>query len=170
MGCIYNFQYTMEMTSTSLHTLTTTDNISYQISNIPPGQLQYKVSPETVIQFDIEKLRETNVDYRGTFHNIELHTRENLLRLIPNTETGNSVEWKILLIIRETEGNKICLKGALVNKSTNEIALISSLNSARQLGYEHRLINSHDPEYKVCWSKMIAPLFFWDEIKNRLIN
>ena len=49
----------------------------------------------------------------------------------------------------------------LLNKDTNEIALMSSLNSVAISHYKYRLINSLHNDYKICNCKMIAPLIFW---------
>lgn len=165
-----------------------TDNESYQMSPVPPGLLQYHVSKDTIIGMDaeIKQLKKTNSDYKQNFE-LECHTRENLLRLIPTTPTGltNKDNWRILLLIRSVEGAKksssslclpvdraggVCLKGALLNSATGEIALISSINAAIQSNYSHRTISSHDEEYKICQCKMIAPLLFWEELRNRLTN
>ena len=78
--------------------------------------------------------------------------------------------WKILLVIKSVTGDKVCLKGALINHGTGELALISSINAAIQTEYKHRTIQSHDDQYKICQCKMIAPLLFWDELVNRLTN
>ena len=165
-----------------------TDNESYQMSPVPPGLLQYHVSKDTIIGMDaeIKQLKKTNSDYKQNFE-LECHTRENLLRLIPTTPTGltNKDNWRILLLIRSVEGAKksssslclpvdraggVCLKGALLNSATGEIALISSINAAIQSNYSHRTNSSHDEEYKICQCKMIAPLLFWEELRNRLTN
>ena len=155
---------------------------------LPPGLLQYRVSKDTIIGMgaEIKQLKKTNSNYKNNFE-LECHTRENLLRLIPTTPTGltNKDNWRILLLIRSVEGAKtssssmclpvdrvggVCLKGALLNNATGEIALISSINSAIQSNYSHRTISSHDEEYKICQCKMIAPLLFWEELGNRLTN
>lgn len=94
--------------------LITTDCYKYQIIPIPPGLLQYKVQDSN---------KSTNFDYKNGFE-LECHTKENLLRLIPNTRTGRLNDWKIILVIKKIEGESIWLKGALRNLSTNEIALI----------------------------------------------
>lgn len=154
--------------------LSSTDNENYQMVPIPPGLLQYNVAKDTIIGMDpeIKKLKRTNSDYKKKFE-LECHTRENLLRLIPTTPTGvaNKDSWRILLLLRSVdETGGVCLKGALLNNATGEVALISSINAAIQAVYAHRTISSHDEEYKICQCKMIAPLIFWEELRNRLTN
>ena len=55
------------------------------------------------------------------------------------------------------------LKGALLNKDTNEIALMSSVSKNHD-GARCRLIKSLHKDFKICQCKMIA-LIFWDELK-----
>jgi hypothetical protein len=151
------------------YTLTTVDNTAYQMVPLAAGYLQYDVTEEVLTSFDTNDKKSTNVDYADRFV-LDAHTPENLLRLTPNTETGNrnKQNWKILLVIKRIDGEKVCIKGALKNTVTNEISLLTAINQAEQNEYTGRLIKTHDNEYKVCHCKMIAPLLFWDELKNRL--
>ena len=157
----------------SIYNLRTIDSRCYQMTknnqNLPPGLMQYKIKPQDIINMDIENLKKTNLDYKGG-NELEHHTKENLLRLIPDTVLGNSVEWKLILVIKGVKDEEICLKGALRNTETGEIAVMSSLNKECQENYKHRMCKSKDPEYKICQCKMIAPLLFWDELKNRLLT
>ena len=135
--------------------------------NIPPGLLQYRLNKNDIISFDINNKKTKNIDYKNGWE-LESHTKDNLLRLIPDTKTGNSNNWKILLIIKRIQDKKICIKGALQNTRTHEFALMSSINEY-YTEYKYNTINSHDKKWKICRCKMIAPLFFWDELKNRLL-
>jgi hypothetical protein len=140
---------------------------------IPPGLLQYRVKKETIIGLcaEIKNLKKNNADYKKNFE-LDCHTPENFLRLVPSTQLGvaNKDNWRILLVLKSADGADICLKGALLNIATGEIALISSINLGIQSKYAHRTIESHDAEYKICQCKMIAPLLFWEELGNRLVN
>ena len=153
--------------------LSSTDNVFYQMVPLPPGLLQYRVQQETIIGIcaEIKNLKKTNSNYKQNFE-LECHTKENLLRLIPTTPIGvaNKDNWRILLLLKSLDGENICLKGALLHTVSGEVALISSINSAIQAEYKHRTIGSHDDEYKICQCKMIAPLIFWEELRNRLTN
>jgi hypothetical protein len=133
----------------------------YQMVPVPPGLLQYYVKTETILSMaeDIRSMKAKCADYKRNYE-LECHTKENLLRLIPNTTTG----------VKHRHAWKILLKGALINHTTGELALISSINTAIQTEYQHRTIQSHDDSYKICQCKMIAPLLFWDELVNRLTN
>ena len=126
--------------------------------NIPPGQMQYKLKRESLNNMDISYLI-AGYD----FYEVSL-TKENVLRLIPDTKTGNSVYWIPIFIMRG--GN--CLKGALRNPLTDEVALMSSLNEEELLNYSCKTCKSHDNDWRVCTSKMIAPPEFWILLKNKL--
>jgi len=153
--------------------LTNNDEEKYQMVPVPPGLLQYYVKKETILSLaeDIKSSKARCTDYKKNYE-LECHTKENLLRLIPKTPMGlkHRDVWKIVLVIKSVTGDKVCLKGALINHGTGELALISSINAAIQTEYKHRTIQSHDDEYKICQCKMIAPLLFWDELVNRLTN
>lgn len=153
--------------------LSSTDNEQYQMVPIPPGLLQYRAKQDTIIDVcaEIKNLKKTNADYKKNF-DLECHTKENFMRLVPKTQLGieNKNNWRILLVLKSVDGADICLKGALLHTVTGEVALISSINLAIQSKYEHRTIASHDDEYKICQCKMIAPLLFWEELGNRLVN
>jgi hypothetical protein len=160
---------------------------NYQMWPVPPGHFQNKVHPDTIL--GLVTNNKNYVDIEG--YTLDFHTPENLLRLTPQNDLGKN-KWKMLLIIKSQQDNKIVLKGALRNIETNEIALISSINKAWCDDYKKdfikikgsnetgpveiiakstkRLISSCDDEYKICSCKMIAPLFFWEELKNRLLN
>lgn len=155
-----------------LYSLTTKDRCSYQMIPIPPGLFQYYVSKNDILELTIDK--NANLNYKDGFE-LEEHTNENLLRLTPNTATGNKLKkvWKILLLIKKIDGKdkeEICLKAALLNTQTNEISLVTSINKPVQAQYKSRLVNSYDDDFKVCHCKMIAPLLFWDELKNKIIT
>ena len=153
--------------------ISTKNNIDYQLKtelyNIPPGQLQYKITKECIINLNINNYKNSNVNYK-TNYELESHSKENLKRLIPNTKTGKKGNWKLLLVIKKYEKNNMQeLKAALINTNTNEIALMSSLNKEYSEIYKHRTVKSNDENWRICHAKMIAPLFFWEELKNRIL-
>jgi len=92
------------------------------------------------------------------------HSPENLKRLTPDTKTGNSQSWKIIVVILKENG---CMKGAL-RGDDGTIMLMTSFSPESQLNYDRRLIKSIDTEWKICHAKMMAPLFFWREIQYRI--
>ena len=142
--------------------------------SFPPGGLQYNENDETFIDLDIDGLKSTSNDYYCGWV-LENHTKENVLRLIPKTTTGQKIKdkLKLILVIKKNYGSGefFCLKAAFRNTETNKIVLMTSKNYFDQpVERSSRLLNSYDNEYKVCQCRMIAPLFFWDELKNRLLN
>jgi len=150
--------------------LKTLNNLTYQLykngKNIPPGLLQYKINEEDIKNLIINK--NNCVDYFNNYK-LEQHTKEILDILIPDTITGNKHNWSIILVIKSVKDDiNICYKGALRNKNTNEIALISSIPITRE--YEYKTIKSKNTRYKICRCKMIAPLIFWEELQNILLN
>ncbi len=136
--------------------------------NVPPGLMQYKVSQEVILSLLPNGNKNINCVYNKDW-SFAQHTLENLQKLTPNTKTGKANKWKIILIIKATrEYGKVSLKGALLNKNTNEIALMSSINTKND-DARCRLVKSLHKDFKICQCKMVAPLIFWDELKNRLL-
>ena len=138
--------------------------------NVPPGLMQYKISQEVILSLLPNGTKNINCIYNKDW-SFAQHTIENLQKLTPNTKTGKANKWKIILIIKSIKERDYgeCLKGALLNKDTNEIALMTSLNKENSNAYKNRLVKSLHKDYKICQCKMIAPLVFWDELKNRLL-
>ena len=123
--------------------------------NVPPGLMQYKISQEVILSLLPNGTKNINCIYNKDW-SFAQHTIENLQKLTPNTKTGKANKWKIILIIKSI-------------KDTNEIALMTSLNKENSNAYKNRLVKSLHKDYKICQCKMIAPLVFWDELKNRLL-
>ena len=159
------------------YTLITKDNVSYQMRkgdvNVPPGLLQYKVKETHITGLSIDELKMSNLEYkRNRFRgdmSLEPHSKENLLRLTPKTKTGTQNKWKIILVMGSMDMNGKIMKGALRNIDTREIALITTKDEISSKKNNSRMIKSHDKTWNICQCKMIAPLFFWDELKNRLL-
>ena len=172
----------------------------YQMSknnnNIPPGLLQYKVNRNHIINIDTNSIMILHQDFTADNYNWKFisHSKENLLRLTPNTKTGNANKWKILFALCNentlNNSNYKCIKGVLQNQSNlNEYALMTTIEDVAQvttiedvaqvtsINLEEaintipkcRLIKSLDNNYKICQCKMVAPPLFWNEFKNRLL-
>ena len=106
----------------------------FKVSSIPheyylgdlPGNLQYAKSREEIINSHLED----DENDRG-FQLCE-HSLENLNRCLPLSQQKK--EWKILLMMQaDREGGEICLKTALLNKQTGNIALLTSTNSENHI-------------------------------------
>ena len=135
--------------------------------HIPPGLIQYRVDPDGLRQLDISEFEETAENYYSGYRLVE-HSPENLRRLTPDTDTGRALgpHWKAMIIIQNSDRH---MKAALQHRETGEIALITSAHISIERPNENRApLRSMDPDWKVSWCKMIAPLFFWKELKNRL--
>ena len=138
--------------------------------NITPGTMQYKLTKEIIISLT-KNLPISQSEIDNPHWTFDRHTEENLRKLTPNTPTGRANEWKLLLVMKTTDNEHgyECMKGALINKTTNQIALMSCLNKISSAVYKERVVRSMNPDYKICRSKMVAPLLFWHELKNRLL-
>ncbi len=131
-----------------------------------PGTLQYKLEPDNIINLEID-VSKINLDYQ-----LDYHTFENLKRLIPNTPNGRENEWKLLLVMKKVcENNVIWIKGALQNKNTGKIALMTSTNRIENIEINgNRSMNSMDENWFIGRYRMSAPMIFWYELQNRLKN
>ena len=144
--------------------------------NIPPGQLQYKVNKNDIINLATDIIMSSYFDHNNNKWDFISHSKSNLNKLTPNTKTGNANKWKILFGIccKNTlnDSSCLCIKGVLQNKTNlNEYALMTSIDNeeAINVNTKCRLIKSHDINFKICQCKMIAPPIFWHEFKNRLL-
>ena len=143
----------------------------FKVSSIPheyylgdlPGNLQYAKSREEIINSHLED----DENDRG-FQLCE-HSLENLNRCLPLSQQKK--EWKILLMMQaDREGGEICLKTALLNKQTGNIALLTSTNSENNiLRRGNRSVKTVDGSWFVGHYRMSAPVCFWRELKNRLL-
>lgn len=144
----------------------------FKVSSIPheyylgdlPGNLQYAKSAQDIINIRLE-----NDDNDLGFQMCE-HSHENLARCLPLSQ--QTKQWKILLMMRtEREGGEIWLKVALLNKETGNVALITSTNSKDNLLKRgNRSVKTVDGNWFVGHYRMCAPICFWRELQNRLLN
>ena len=130
-----------------------------------PGRLQYKKSKDEIADLDTSNNDEDTCGFI-----LDFHTEDNYRRLVPKTRTGRENSWRIILVMKcERENGVCCVKGALENKKTGEIALMTSTNSEHYITSRgHRAIKSHDPEWFVGHYRMAAPMVFWRELANRV--
>ena len=134
-----------------------------------PGTLQYSKDPNEIMNLDIEENNTDEVRDNNGFVLTE-HSTANLRRVVPDTVLGREVKNNsriLLLMKREYPDGTIWLKVALQNKSTQQIALLTSTNNEAQLS---RSLKTEDPEWFVGHYRMCAPMAFWRELRNRLIN
>ena len=144
----------VKMSKTSPH--------EYYLGDLP-GNLQYSKEIQEIIDTDLPEDNET------CGYQLCEHSLDNLRRLTPISQRNTN--WKILLIMRsENEPGEIWLKAALLNKDTCKIALITSTNDINNIVRRgNRAIKTFDGTWFVGHYRMIAPICFWNELKNRLL-
>jgi hypothetical protein len=134
-----------------------------------PGTLQYNVDPVGIKQLHLDGTPEE------TEFQLDCHTRENYLCCIPNTPKGRELlpVGKLLLVMKGTVTNTdtIWVKTAIYNQTTHKIALLTSTNNREAItGQGSRALASHVEGWYVGHYRMLAPLMFWQELQNRLLN
>ena len=120
------------------------------------GQLQYKIEPKL-----LKKVITDNIENDEWI--IDENIEENLKRLVPKTSMGGiPSEWELILVMKNN--NNKSLKGALRNKKTGLIALMTSKNIDG-----NRYMNSHDSNWFIGHYRMRADKKFWYEL-IRILN
>jgi hypothetical protein len=128
-----------------------------------PGTLQYNKDKEELIGLVTEGIDE---ETRG-FQLCE-HSLENLRRITPQSQAKR--KWKVLLMMKREDGHEIWLKAALMDMDTGKVALLTSTNAKENLERRNnRTIRTVDGTWFVGHYRMIAPMVFWRELKNRLL-
>ena len=145
----------------------------FKVSSIPhqyylgdlPGILQYAKPSADIINGRFE-----NDDNDDLGYQLCEHSMENLKRVMPLSQ--NKKKWKILLMMRsEKDSGEIWLKVALLNKETGNVALITSTNAKNNiLKRGNRTVKTVDGNWFVGHYRMSAPVCFWRELRNRLLN
>ena len=98
------------------------------------------------------------------------HTYENIIRSVPhsNTKFRNLENWRVIMIMKKADDideNILWVKIALLNRYTNKIALLTSTNTKSRLP---RPVKTQNQDWFVGHYRMSAPLFFWNELINRI--
>jgi hypothetical protein len=138
---------------------------------VPPGKLLYNINPRDILGIDVDSKKPDCVDFDAGY-TFERHSVENKLRLIPDTASGNANAWNLILVMKHVDEDRICLKGALQNAVDGSITFMTSLNAEKSEHYRYgnATIKSHDAEWNICHCSIQAPLVFWEELKNRIMN
>ena len=141
------------------------------ISSIPheyylgdlPGNLQYSKDIQEIIDTDLPDDMET------CGYVLCEHSLENLRRVTPHTQSRTN--WKIILMMRkDAEDGEIWLKAALLNRDTGKIALLTSTNDYNNIERRgNRSMRTIEGTWAVGRYRMSAPIYFWRELKNRLL-
>jgi hypothetical protein len=127
-----------------------------------PGTLQYSKSKAELTS--ISNIDQVD-DRRGY---VQLPVSNKLLQcLVPNTATGRKGDWELLLAMQSTnaETGETWLKGALLNKKTGLIALMSSTNAEANItGRGNRAMRSCAEGWFIGRYRMGAPMCFWQAV------
>ena len=145
--------------------------IQYQMykngKNIMPGQLQYRLTPNIISNFDIHGLLIkhpiNSISYLDGFKEVS-EQDISIEKCIPNTKKGREGNWKFLIGIKAND--HLGYKVALLNTLNNEIALMTTFKLNPDDPYRHRSISSKNDNWKICQCKMIAPVLFWHLLYN----
>ena len=123
------------------------------------GTLQLRKDPHELANLKTDDLSDDDktwtIDEVNAENSLRL-TRKNMK--VPNHE--------LVCVTRSvcTDGS-VWLKGAVLNKSTGLIALLTATNNRTAVD---RPLDSHDPTYVIGHYRMCAPKIFWDHLKDTL--
>ena len=134
-----------------------------------PGQMQYSIPRNELgyIEIPNDPNEDTYTDVGGKHYTLTEHTAENKMRTFPASHDITNL--KLLLCMQSKMPNgEIWLKSAYLNHETQTVSLMTSTNRKDKL---KRPIATHAGDgWFVGQYYMTAPLAFWRELKNRLIN
>jgi len=131
------------------------------------GTLQYKKSYETIKNMVIPNPNYTRDQYTLGY-TLDVNSSDNVKRLTPYTKMGRQ-SWELLLVMKKVEEDVTHLKGALLNTDTREIALMTTFSDKQYIiNQGNRAIKSLDDQYFIGHYRLLAPLYFWEELKQRL--
>jgi hypothetical protein len=128
-----------------------------------PGTLQYKKS--------LKALQRMNTNYALTPQDAEwtyeLCGQENADRLLPHTQKKG--DWRIVHVMKRVRPNETWLKGALINRQTGEIALMTSCSRRESIIEDgNRAMESHAEDWSIGHYRMGAPIVFWKSLQDVL--
>lgn len=155
--------------TTLLTTLKPNSNLNEYYHGNLPGTLQYKKDAQELMAMDTN-LPLTAQDALWT--SIPL-TEEIKHRLLPHTQGLNN--WTLIMAMQKapcpTHGD-IWLKGAFVNTTTGEIALLTSANSQEAIvrSATRPGMKTYDGTYYVGRYRMGAPAIFWKTLQAILLS
>jgi hypothetical protein len=129
-----------------------------------PGTLQYKKTINELVNITFPEVVRCGEDAPTWMH--EPCTIANRDSLLPYTKNPN--EWILIMVISKYDSENDCIwtKGALMNKETKEIALMTACNSESAITKENRAIRSNTDGWFIGHYRMGAPLQFWIDLSN----
>lgn len=157
--------------------------------SIPPGSLQYNLTPEIISKLNIDTLlraypkdspiyRGSSNDTKWTFLTPTEASNFDLKKCTPDTKKGRSGQWSIIIggydSFKNSGIEQKCYKLALLDKNTDKILLVNIFNTG-DLDSNHdknisRTIKSLDSNWSILPCKMIAPLCFWHQLYLSIVS
>ncbi len=146
-----------------------TDEFKIDLGNGALRAIQYETDPSSIIQMDYSPLDGiTNThgpcseipitpDILPCMCEVTKGARTKARQLYENGE--------VILAMKSNTEEGIVLNAAILNKKTNKISLLSSVNIPY---YEYNPSQTHNPHFKLCKGPLMAPIFFWRRLKNIL--
>ena len=138
-----------------------------------PGSAQTAVPLPELCYMDIPNDPNEHVyaDVGGKHYALTEHTAENKLRSFPATISEEDMRKQHLILCMEYKdpnSNEIWLKSAYLNHDAQTVSLYTSTNRKDNL---KRPVATHAQDgWFIGKYPMAAPLAFWRELKNRLVN
>ena len=130
-----------------------------------PGRIQYKKNAGALMAMNLTGLAAAPTDAQWKH---EPCTAENLHRLLPHTQ--NPADWTLRMVMKRiNDDDTVWLKGALVNNTTGDVALLTAASSSEAItSHDNRAIKSNADGWYVGHYRMGAPLIFWRTLQNVL--
>ncbi len=126
-----------------------------------PGTLQLRKDPSELAKIEVSHLADDDKNW-----NIVEKSDELFLRLL---RKNKKIDGHELLCVTQSIGTdgSIWLKGAILNKSSGLVYLMTSTNNRAMVD---RPLDSHDHTYVIGHYRMCAPKIFWKHLKETLIS
>jgi hypothetical protein len=126
-----------------------------------PGTIQYKKDPSALKALEIPDGPNTLASDWTVIND------DSVAQILPATAgAGKPFDWEQILVMQKVHGDRVWLKGALKNKKTGLIALLTGCNTERGMtDHGHRAIKACADNWFVGHYRMAAPLVFWSELK-----
>jgi hypothetical protein len=130
-----------------------------------PGSLQYKKNAMLLSTLSLP----ANAYAKPCFIPIAI-TDSIKARLLPATKTAGAFNnWVLLMAMERVTSTATYIKGALQNKKTGSIALMTTCSKKEDIqNHGHRAIQSQAKDWYVGFYRMSAPIEYWSALKKVL--
>lgn len=146
-----------------------TDEFKVDLGNGAMRAIQYETDPSSIIQMDYSPL-----DGIANTHGpcSEIPITPDILPCMCEITKGKKTRARelyengeVILAMKSNTDEGMVLNAAILNKKTNKISLLSSVNISH---YEYNPRPTYNPDFMVCKAPLQAPIFFWRRLKNIL--